>query len=343
MKIQGYSIQQNSMHKLEKSRDAREKITAWTDDSQSESAEPSFILDINQSTREYAAEKASKTSEDCTDDLNDTKTETKLRLIEALVYQMTGKHIKLQVKQPLLDTSGQDVQTVKGMNPVQERDGWGLIYEYQEAVSENESIRFSSGGTVTTSDGKAITFSLEFNMSRSYYQENSTSIRMGDAAKIDPLVMVLDGETPTLGRNKVNFDLDSDGKADQIAFATGGSGFLALDRNGDGTINDGSELFGPQSGNGFLELRAYDLDHNGWIDESDDVFSQLSILSLSENGDKTLVKLSDVGIGAIYLQETSTPYDFKDTTDEYGEMKSSSVFLRENGTAGTIHHIDLSL
>ncbi len=37
-----------------------------------------------------------------------------------------------------------------------------------------------------------------------------------------------------------------------IAFATGNSGFLAFDKNADGMINDGSELFGPESGNGFL-------------------------------------------------------------------------------------------
>jgi hypothetical protein len=343
MKIQSYDIQQDSMHKLGKSRDALGKMTVWASGAQPASDEPSYILDINQSTWEYAAEKAGKTSEDSAGDISDTKTETKLRLIEALVYQMTGKHIKLQVKQPNLDSSGQDIQPDKGMNPVQERDGWGLLYEYQEAVQENESIRYSSGGTVTTSDGKTITFSLEFNMSRSYYQENSLNIRMGDAAKVDPLVVVMDGSMPVLSRNKKDFDLNGDGKTEQIPFAMGGSGFLSLDRNKDGIINDGSELFGPQSGDGFAELRAYDLDHNGWIDESDDVFSQLSILSLSENGDKTLVKLADVGIGAIYLQEISTPFEIKDTADEYGDIRSSSFYLRENGKAGTIHHIDLSL
>lgn len=55
------------------------------------------------------------------------------------------------------------------------------------------------------------------------------------------------------------FDIDLDGHADQIAFVGTGSGFLALDRNGDGEINDGSELFGPESGDGFAELAAYDL------------------------------------------------------------------------------------
>ena len=343
MKIQNYSVQQDCMHRLSKSRDASEKLTVWTDGAQAADTDESFIVEINQQAYEQSASKTGKACNESAEECQDQKTETKLRLIEALVYQMTGKRIKLQVKIPRLDSSGEAAQMPKGMSPVQARDGWGLIYEYQETIAESESIRFNSGGTVTTSDGKTISFSLEFNMSRAYYQQSSISLRMGDAAKIDPLVVVMEGGTPTLSRNRVDFDLDSDGSMDKIAFATGGSGFLALDRNQDGIINDGSELFGPQSGNGFVELSAFDLDHNGWIDESDDVFGRLSIMTLSENGDKTLVKLADVGIGAIYLQEVSSPFELKDMDEEYGQIRSSSVYLRENGTAGTIHHIDLSL
>ena len=49
------------------------------------------------------------------------------------------------------------------------------------------------------------------------------------------------------------------------------------------------------------------------------------------------------GIGAIYLNDISTQFSLIDESDHYGDMKSSSVFIRENGTAGTIHHIDLSI
>ena len=343
MKIQNYSVQQDCLHRLNKSRDASEKLTIWADGTQPAEDDASFVVEINQQAYEQSASKTGKTSNDGAEECQDQKTETKLRLIEALVYQMTGKHIKLQVKTPQLDSSGESAPMPKDMSPVQARDGWGLIYEYQETVAESESIRFNSGGTVTTTDGKTISFSLDFSMSRSYYQQSSMSVRMGDAAKVDPLVVVMDGSAPSLSRSRVDFDLDSDGTLEQIAFATGGSGFLALDRNEDGMIGDGSELFGPESGNGFAELRVYDLDRNGWIDESDDVFARLSIMTLSESGEKTLVRLAEVGIGAIYLQEVSSPFELKNTDEEYGQIRSSSVYLRENGTAGTIHHIDLSL
>jgi hypothetical protein len=48
-----------------------------------------------------------------------------------------------------------------------------------------------------------------------------------------------------------------------------------------------------------------------------------------------------VGLGARYVTDVSTQFEMKDMADEYGEMKSSSVFLKEDGSVGTIHHIDL--
>ena len=241
------------------------------------------------------------------------------------------------------DTSVQMQQPDAKLNMIQERDSWGLIYEYQETMAENESIQYNSGGTVTTSDGKTILFSTEFSMARSYYEQNRVNIRLGNAVMVDPLMMVMRGGTSALSRDKASFDLDSDDSVEELAFATDGSGFLEPDRNGGGIINDGSELFGSRSGAGFKELRVFDMDRNGWIDESDDVFSRLSLLSLSGNGEKTLVKLADVGVGAIYLDEIGTPFEFEEETDTFGAMKSSSVFLREGGSAGTIHHVDLSL
>lgn len=64
---------------------------------------------------------------------------------------------------------------------------------------------------------------------------------------------------------------------------------------------------------------------------------------MSAGGERTLVSLGEAGVGAIYLRATDTPYTIKDQAGEYGVMRSTGVYLRENGTAGTIHHIDLTL
>lgn len=342
MKIQSYQIQQSSIHNQEQSREKSERMDFWTGNARrTEDDAAAYVLDIGFKATGADIKKASETDDQ---DVKDTQTETKLRLIEALMYQMTGKRIKLQAQTVSLGSSSVQMQQPDAkLNMIQERDSWGLIYEYQETMAENESIQYNSGGTVTTSDGKTLLFSTEFSMARSFYEQNRVNIRLGNAVMVDPLMMVMRGGKPTLSRDKVSFDLDSDGSAEEIVFAADGSGFLALDRNGDGIINDGTELFGPLSGDGFKELRVFDMDRNDWIDESDEVFSRLSLLSLSDNGEKTLVKLADVGVGAIYLDEISTPFEFKEEADTFGAMRSSSVFLREDGSAGTIHHVDLSL
>ncbi|MFQ8776527.1 MAG: hypothetical protein ACLR78_02345 [Roseburia sp.] len=74
----------------------------------------------------------------------------------------------------------------------------------------------------------------------------------------DPLVINLDSNIANVSDQKFYFDIDADGSDDSISMLNSGSGYLALDRNGDGIINDGSELFGTQSGNGFADLAAYD-------------------------------------------------------------------------------------
>ena len=123
-----------------------------------------------------------------------------------------------------------------------------------------------------------------------------------------------------------------------------GSGFLALDRNNNGFVDDGSELFGPQSGNGFDELAAYDEDRNGWIDENDEIFDKLRIWTLDEEGNKTLLALGQVGVGAIYLGNIRSEYGLKTMgNDSLGQIRSTGVFLKENGEVGTIQHVDLAI
>jgi hypothetical protein len=103
-------------------------------------------------------------------------------------------------------------------------------------------------------------------------------------------------------------------------------------------VNDGRELFGPQTGNGFAELASYDADHNGWIDENDPVFSKLRIWTQDR-----LFTLSEKGIGAIATSSAETPFALKDgATSLQGNIRSSGIYLSENGAAGTIQQVDLA-
>ncbi len=339
MKIDSYSVSQSSAHSLVKEESTSETFNAWIGNPDS-GDEPAFAVDINMKRFQFNTEKTYLRGD--LDSVRQQSYDSRIRLLESLVYALTGKRIKFRDPAEAL-THGQDQNlniTVTGSGGAQ--GNWGLAYDYREVRSEKESVSFNSGGYVKTADGRTFAFDMSFAMSREYYEESSISLRLGNA-KMDPLVVVMNGGAPTLSATKQAFDLDGDGKTENISFATGGSGFLAFDKNGDGVINNGNELFGPSSGNGFSELRAFDSDNNGWIDEADEVYGKLSVLTMTQDGERTLFKLGDAGIGAIYLHDVSTQFEIKDMANEYGEMKSSSIFLNENGTVGTIHHIDLSI
>ncbi len=222
--------------------------------------------------------------------------------------------------------------------------GWGLIASSREYYHESETVSFNGEGTVETADGKSISFSVDLSMSRQFAASNSFDIRLGEARLCDPLVINYNASSASFTSTKFSFDLDSDGKSDQISSLGAGSGFLALDKNGDGVVNNGTELFGTSSGDGFADLSAYDSDGNQWIDENDDIYDKLRIWARDESGNSRLIALGEKGIGAIYLGNVGTEYGFKNSANETdGQLRKTGVFLRENGTAGTIQHVDMAI
>ena len=161
----------------------------------------------------------------------------------------------------------------------------------------------------------------------------------------DPLVINLDTDSATVTNQKFLFDIDCDGTDDEISFAGEGSGFLALDRNGDGKVNDGNELFGTKSGDGFKDLSKYDKDKNGWIDENDDVFSRLKVWTKDDNGNDKLIDLKKAGIGALYLGSAGTEFSLNSEAGNKtnGIIRKTGIYLKESGEIGTIQHVDLTL
>ena len=121
-----------------------------------------------------------------------------------------------------------------------------------------------------------------------------------------------------------------------------GSGYLALDKNGDGVINDGTELFGTVSGDGFADLAKYDSDGNGFIDEGDDIFFKLKIWTMDENGNEKLVSLKDKNVGAICLQNAATDFALTNNNNERkGMIRKTGFFLYEDGAVGSLQHVDV--
>lgn len=218
-----------------------------------------------------------------------------------------------------------------------------VSYMKRYYFEESESTSFTTKGTVKTEDGREIDFNLNLNMSRSFMEYYEEEIDFEQLTLCDPLVINLEGNAAQVSDQTFFFDIDCDGVEDEISRLISGSGFLALDKNGDGMINDGSELFGTQSGNGFADLAKYDSDGNGFIDENDEIFDKLKIWCMDENGQPHLYSLKEKGVGAIGLMHSGTQYSLTNENNETNAViRSTGFFLFEDGNAGTVQHVDLA-
>jgi len=162
----------------------------------------------------------------------------------------------------------------------------------------------------------------------------------------DPLILDLDGdgiETISV-KDGAYFDHDGNGFAEQTGWASSDDGLLVMDRNSDGVINDGTELFGDQTilqngqtaTDGFQALAELDSNADGIIDVNDTAFSQLKIWQ-DADGDgystpEELFTLDEMGITSINLTHIDT-----DITDPNGNTQvQSGTFTKTDASTASI-------
>lgn len=133
------------------------------------------------------------------------------------------------------------------------------------------------------------------------------------------------------------------------------NGWLALDRNGNGTIDDFTELFGnytpqPPSNdpNGFLALAEFDDpanggNGNGFIDPGDSVYSSLRVwIDANHNGfsePNELHTLQELGIFKIGLAFSETPF-----VDKYGNrFRYKGSVWEQDGTERVCYDVFLQI
>lgn len=208
----------------------------------------------------------------------------------------------------------------------------------KESVSESEKTTVCGLGKVTTSDGRTIDFNYALNMERHFTSEKSDE-ESGTLKLRDPLMLSFTGRACELTEECIAFDLDADGKAEQIPGMGDGSGFLVFDRNLNGKADDGTELFGVASGNGFADLAKLDSDRNGWIDEADPAYSQLSVWS-----NEGFSSLAARGVGALYTAAVDAPFSLKSASNQLlGQIQAAGLYLSETGEPGQLQHVDLAI
>ena len=265
---------------------------------------------------------------------------TSMSLKDYLGSRTSGKSDNLMAQMFAIQNSSQSDPgiAVGGQSTVMETK------RVSSTLVEQEAVNVLAGGHVQTEDGRSISFGVNLNMSREFASQVNIETTQ-QVVMTDPLVINMDNLPAGVKDMTFQFDIDCDGKMDEISMLREGSGFLALDKNGDGKINDGSELFGTRSGNGFADLAVYDEDGNGWIDENDEIFDKLRVWSKDKDGKDVLKTLKEADVGAIYLGSTNSQFSLTDKKDNevLGAVRSTGIYLKEStGMAGTVQQVDLA-
>ncbi|MBU2588384.1 MAG: hypothetical protein KJ872_09750 [Alphaproteobacteria bacterium] len=192
--------------------------------------------------------------------------------------------------------------------------GYGLggvakIEDYQLDLDSGKA----SGGVVVFSASRAGDASSGFERpsQEKFTQFLNLALKAGFGVGFsgwDPIVLDLDGdgyELTTQRNSGIHFEFDGDGFAEKTGWVRPDDGFLVLDANANGVVDDATEFFGDETQGGFVELATYDLNLDGVIDSLDAVFGDLRVWrDLNSDGVTDageLVSLSDLGISSISL------------------------------------------
>ena len=365
MRIESYDVTLSSERKYEQRDHSVEQLRQWgprkeiEDNEESKRGGRRFRNDqvaiSAKAKRAFAAqiEQSQASTENTVSEYEpdeEVKSNSRLMTLKRMIEFITGREINLpNVHSNRGHSEGQgdvapDVPTAVDSDAPSEdvKQGWGMSYSSYQSHYEYEQTSFSASGMVKTADGKEIQFSLDLEMSREYFTEERFEMTAGEPL-IDPFVVNYSGKAAELSDMKFEFDLNADGQNEQISYLSPGSGFLVFDKNEDGIINDGSEMFGPATGDGFSELAAYDEDNNNWIDENDSIYDKLALWHKSNEVDM-LANLRESNVGAIYLGNVDSQFDLKNNANElYGRIQKTGMYLSEDGTAGTVQQIDMAV
>jgi RTX calcium-binding nonapeptide repeat (4 copies) len=164
-----------------------------------------------------------------------------------------------------------------------------------------------------------------------------------------PIILDLDGNgvTTTSESAGTYFDLRNTGFAEKTGWVGPTDGLLVWDRNSNGVIDNGGELFGNYTltasdtvaANGFAALASYDSNSDGKIDSSDPIWSDLQVwIDANGNGvtdSGELHSLSSLGIQSLNLSDTDEGNTVRDAAGNNPEYVSTFTYTDSTTAAMT--------
>ncbi|GAB2934956.1 hypothetical protein [Rheinheimera gaetbuli] len=236
--------------------------------------------------------------------------------IETAVFaaSFSSESLFVSSNQQQLDNTGQRLATTE----------WELGYQ---AVQANFS------GQLQMQDGSSVSFNFELSMQVSWARYSYIEQPLQD-----PLIVSLDNSPAKLTDSHTDFDLFNNGTAVQLPQLAAQQFYLAYDRNNDKQVNNGAELFGPQSGQGFAELAAFDDNGNGFIDPGDDIWQYLYLWRPKQD----LLTMAEAKLGAFSVSSAATPMPLLDKQQQkQGEIQRSGLAFTEDARPVLVQQIDL--
>jgi hypothetical protein len=82
---------------------------------------------------------------------------------------------------------------------------------------------------------------------------------------------------------------------------------------------------------------------NGWIDEADPAYEQLSVWRMDAAGKTHLQSLASLDVGALYLGRVASDMTLREAGvgQQLGQLRSAGMYLTNAGQAGALQQIDL--
>ncbi|TSE21035.1 hypothetical protein Talka_00699 [Tepidimonas alkaliphilus] len=262
--------------------------------------------------------------------------EPRLAVLARLVEAMTGLRVRVVRAEALQADRSIETPTATPATPALALEVTRLHVRHEQST-----LQVWAQGQITLTDGRTLALDLKLELHHERLQVEAVTARAQRTK--DPLMIALDTNPIGLSNWRFAFDLDADGQTEAVPFAAPGAGWLVLDRDGNGRIDDGREVLGALSGDGFADLAALDEDGNGWIDEADAAFEALRVwVRTGAHDPGRLLTLREAGVGALHTGRVASPWTLRTNDGAVaGLVRASGLYLAETGAARLLQQIDL--